>query len=445
VEGIRGDVATSHGSTLGSSTAAEGPRIGTTIAGKYRLHRLIGSGSIGAVYAAVHQFTGKHVALKLIDGTLLEQHEGFAARFLREARAAAEIGHPVICDVLDAGQEPDGTLYLALELLEGRTFEDAIEGDDLRLDEIVDVGIELLDGLAAAHDRGIVHRDIKPENIFLTWNEQGEMHVKLLDFGVAKNTKAGPELFSTQQGAILGTPWYMAPEQAAGDPVDARADIWSVGAVLFDALTGSPPHDAPNYNRLIGKLLNEDPPKLRSVRRELPEWLCTAVDGALQRDPDVRWQSARTMAETLRLKGKGAIELDWELHEDATMRTNSPFDSGEDDSRPALAMLSVPDEPTVDVSGMREDSVEVDLEQLEPETIDDASPFDAAGGATIKSDVPPPHVLDAIARAKRKPRSRLWTGVLLGVLFTLLVAAGAGWFLYQRYVLPEAATTVAPG
>ncbi|HBQ16298.1 MAG TPA: hypothetical protein DEF51_35950, partial [Myxococcales bacterium] len=199
---------------------------------------------------------------------------------------------------------------------------------------------------------------------------------------------------------------------------------------------------------LIGKLLNEDPPKLRSVRRELPEWLCTAVDGALQRDPDVRWQSARTMAETLRLKGRGEIELDWELHEDATVRTNSPYDSGESARPPALAMISVPDEPTVDVSGMQADSVEVDLEQLEPETLEESSPFDAsifdsAGGATIKSDVPPPHVLDAILAARGKPaKSRLWTGVLLGVVITLLAAAAAGWFVYERYLLPEAAPPV---
>ena len=175
---------------MGTSSAAV-DRIGHTIAGKYRLTRLIGVGSIGSVYAAVHQFTGRHVALKLIDPRIAS-YEGYAARFLREARAAAEIGHPAVCDVIDAGEEPDGSLYLALELLEGRTLEDAIDAGDLRFDELIRVGIQLLDGLAAAHDRGIVHRDIKPDNVFLLWDEKGELRVKLLDFGVAKNTKGGP-------------------------------------------------------------------------------------------------------------------------------------------------------------------------------------------------------------------------------------------------------------
>ncbi|MBZ0116304.1 MAG: serine/threonine protein kinase, partial [Sandaracinaceae bacterium] len=301
---------------MGQSSAATS-RIGSTIAGKYRLLRLAGEGAIGTVYAAVHQFTGKNVAVKLLDSRYAA-HEGYAARFLREARAAAAIGHPAICDVLDAGQEPDGTLYLIFELLEGRTLGDAIEAGELSTDDIVTCGIQLLEGLAAAHDRGIVHRDIKPDNVFLTWSDKGELRIKLLDFGVAKHTKGDPELFSTQQGAILGTPYYMSPEQAHGDEVDHRADLWSTGAVLFHALTGRPPFDETTYNRLIAKLLHKDPPRLRTLRPDLPEWLATAVDGALVRDVADRWQSARTMAASLRQRGRAPLALDWEVHEDAT-------------------------------------------------------------------------------------------------------------------------------
>jgi serine/threonine protein kinase len=421
---------------VGSSTAVANARIGSTVAGKYRLNRLIGAGSMGAVYAAVHQFTGKHVALKLIDPSVAE-YEGYAARFLREARAAADIGHPVICDVLDAGQEPDGSLYLALELLEGRTLEQAIDAEDLRVDEIVEVGIQLLDGLAAAHARGIVHRDIKPENVFLTWDEKGELHVKLLDFGVAKRTKAGPELFTTQQGAILGTPYYMAPEQAAGDPVDARADVWSTGAVLFHALTGQPPFDEETYNRLIAKLIGHEPPRLRDVRPELPEWLHTAVEGALQRDADVRWQSARTMAETLRLRGNAPIELDWEIHEDQTVRTDSVFDAG-DDERPALRALEGGARAQVAVADMA--SIEVDLEQIDVDALEQAAAypaFDGGGGPTIRSDVPPALMPSATPTAPpselAKPGgSKLWLGVLLGALVTAVVALVAGWLVYAH-------------
>lgn len=403
------------------STAAVA-RIGNTIAGKYRLNRLIGVGGIGAVYAAVHQFTGRHVALKLIDPTVAS-YEGYAARFLREARAAAEIGHPAICDVLDAGQESDGSLYLALELLEGRTLDAAIEAGDLRFEELCRVGVQLLEGLAAAHDRGIVHRDIKPDNIFLRWDEAGELHVKLLDFGVAKNTKGGPDVFTTQQGAILGTPYYMSPEQAAGDAVDVRADVWSAGAVLFHAFTGRPPFDEDTYNKLMGKLLNQDPPRLRTIRPELPEWLGTVVDGALQRDLPARWQSARTMAETLRLEGKAPIELDWEVHEDSTVRTDSFYEG--DDPGPAMAALTGHSEPNIEI----DISLTGGYAALDPAALDAA--LHAAGidaGATIQTaaltdfDLPP------------EPRrgSGLWKGVLLGALVTALVAGGVGWLVYAQ-------------
>ncbi|MCA9604785.1 MAG: serine/threonine protein kinase [Myxococcales bacterium] len=390
------------------------------IAGKYRLNRLLGTGAIGAVYGAVHQFTGKHVALKMIDPSFAE-HEGFGVRFLREARAAADIDHPVICDVLDAGREPDGSLYLALELLEGRTLEDAIETNDLRLDEIVEVMSQVLDGIAAAHDRAIVHRDIKPGNVFLTWDANGELHAKLIDFGVAKRTNSGPEMFTTQQGAILGTPYYMAPEQAAGDPVDNRADIWAVGAVMFHALTGRPPFDAENYNRLIAKLMNEKAPSLRDVRADLPDWLVTAVDGALKRDPSDRWQSARTMRDVLKSQGNAPIELDWEVHEDATVRTEGLF--GEAQERPATMRL-LQDEP--------EPSIEVDLEASEPPitapVIAEAA-YDAAGGRTVRSVVPPAF-LEAEAPKKKSSGSGLWLGVLLGALVMGVLMLGVGWAVY---------------
>ncbi len=404
---------------MGSGSTAEiEARIGSTVAGKYRLNRLLGTGAIGAVYAAVHQFTGKHVAMKIIDPSFAER-EGFAVRFLREARAAADVDHPAICDVLDAGREPDGTLYLALELLEGRTLEDAIEANDLRLDEIVDVGEQVLDGLAAAHDRAIVHRDIKPGNIFLTWDAKGELKAKIIDFGVAKRTNSGPELFTTQQGAILGTPYYMAPEQAAGDPVDTRADIWGVGAVLFHALTGRPPFDEDTYNKLIGRLLHEDAPSLADVRDGTPAWLVTAVDGALQREIADRWQSARTMRDVIRSKGDAPIELDWEVHEDATVRTEGLF--GKEQERPATLRLLAQEESD-------ELSIEVNLTSGEMDGIELSA--DAAGGQTIRASVPPSFLESSGPPPPGRSLAGLALGVLLGVLVTSAVMLGVGWALF---------------
>ena len=404
-----------------TSTAQIEARIGDVVAGKYRVTRLLGTGSIGAVYAAVHQFTGKHVALKVIDAGLGDL-EGFGVRFLREARAAADIDHPVICDVLDAGKEPDGSLYIALELLEGRTLDDAIEANDLRLDEIVEVGVQVLDGLAAAHDRAIVHRDIKPANLFLTWDANGELRVKIIDFGVAKRTNAGPELFSTQQGAILGTPYYMAPEQAAGDPVDSRADIWAAGAVLFHALTGQPPYDEDTYNKLISKIMNQDAPSLSDVRSGLPEWLVTAVDGALKRDIAERWQSARTMRDVLKSQGEAPIELDWELHEDATVRTDGLF--GDEQERPPTIRLLSGDDPD-------DPSIEVTIASA-----DDLSAYDAGGGHTLKSDIPPPFTESDFPPPQRRPKSGLWLGLLLGVLLTSVVMLGIGWAVFGHLLEP---------
>jgi len=407
---------------VGSSNTAEvEARVGKTVADKYRINRLLGTGSIGAVYGAVHQFTGKHVAIKLIDASFAER-EGFAVRFLREARAASDISHPVICDVLDAGREPDGTLYLVLELLEGRTLEDAIEADDLRLDEIVEVGVQVLDGLSAAHDRAIVHRDIKPGNIFLTWDEKGDLRVKLIDFGVAKRTNAGPELFSTQQGAILGTPYYMAPEQAAGDPVDARADVWGVGAVLFHALTGRPPFDEDTYNRLIAKLLHEDVVSLAEARDGMPSWLVTAVDGALRRDMSARWQSARTMRDVMVSKGDAPIELDWEVHEDATVRTEGLF--GRDQERPAtMGMLSSKTDP-------EEMSIEINLTSGEMESVSVQVPTrEDSNGRTVRATVPPSFANLEAPRRKRNAGG-LALGLLLGVLLTTVVMLGVGWALF---------------
>jgi serine/threonine-protein kinase len=376
------------------------------IAGKYKLQRLIGEGATGAVYAAVHQFTGRHVALKVLD-TAAASHEGFAARFLQEARSAAEIGHPAVCDVLDAGQDSDGALYLALELLEGRTLDEAIEARDLRQDEVVRIGIELLEGLAAAHDRGIVHRDIKPDNVFLIWDEQGEQHVKLLDFGVAKNTKSGgPEVFRTQQGAILGTPYYMSPEQAAGDPVDVRTDLWAAGAVLFHALTGRPPFDEDSYNRLIAKLLTHTPPRLREVLAEAPEWLALVVDRALEPSLAARWQSARSMADALRRRGGGELELDWAPHEDATVRSDSTYDAGED-TRPAL--LASSETPTIEV--------DFDVTTAQATLRDDEA--EAILRAAGDSD-----------RPRLRRRAVFGLGLTLGVLVTAVAALVAGYLLF---------------
>ncbi len=406
--------------------------VGSTIDGKYLLRRVLGVGGMGVVYAAQHSFTGRHCALKVLN----KSHSnipGYAERFLREARAAAEIGHQSVCDVYDAGEEPDGTLYLVLELLEGRDLAEAMEKEDLSVPEVVEIGIQTLQGLHAAHERGIIHRDVKPENVFLTRDEHGNLRVKLLDFGVAKNLRRGGSLYNTQQGHVVGTPYYMAPEQAAGDDTDRRADVWSTGAMLFHALAGEPPFDADNYNKLILKLLSQTPPSLADMSEGLPPWLISMVDGALERDPAKRWQTAAQMAEGLRNKGAAPLGLEWEEYENATTRTPSPFSSDDMDSlapppgltaqglakaQPLPSSPRVPAdiEPLAD-SGERPSTRKPDFSPPPPPPSTPAPTWSEAPSAPVSAQYP--------AQPSTSSMSGFVLGILVGLAFAFLLGGAA--------------------
>ncbi len=268
------------------------------VAGKYRLIRTLGVGGMGEVFEAEHIFTKRRVALKLVAGSLARSVPAMAERFFAEAEAAASIAHPGIVDVLDAGCEEDGTLYLALELLEGQDLESAIRRDRLRPADLVRVGVRLLEALAATHASGYIHRDVKPANIFLARSVYGAVQVKVLDFGIAKRTdpkgKTDPD-----RGTVVGTIEYMSPEQAQGAPLDSRSDLFSVGAVLFRGLAGRPPFLGGDFHRTVLQITTERAPSLRSFRSDLPDDLVTVIDRALERDVADRWQTAEDMAQAL--------------------------------------------------------------------------------------------------------------------------------------------------
>lgn len=272
-------------------------RVGQLIASKYRLERLLGAGGMGAVYAATHEFTKRKVAVKLM-------HEGFATssmfaeRFIREAQAPSAIGHPSIVEVLDGGFDESGALYLVLEMLHGETLGD-IE-PPLDVPELVDAVVQLLEALGAAHKAGFVHRDIKPDNVFITRDSAGRRKVKLLDFGVAGLRESAENNQLTQTGTILGTPTFMSPEQAKGERVDQRSDLWAVGAILYEALAGRAPYEAETYNAVIVSIVTREHVPLERVRPDLPRALLEVIERALRKDTSVRWQSAEQMAKALR-------------------------------------------------------------------------------------------------------------------------------------------------
>jgi len=268
--------------------------VGSAVGGKYTLGRVLGIGGMGAVYEAVHAYTNRRVAVKILEPEYAASPDA-SARFLQEAQAPSSIGHPNIVEVLDAGEDPAVGLYVVLEYLDGEDMESAVERGHLDLAALLDVTLQLLDALGAAHARGFVHRDIKPANVFLLRDRQGRLRVKLLDFGIARNLTRS----LTVGNVVMGTPHYMAPEQAKGLPVDARADLWSVGAMLFHALAGVAPYDGDNPNVIMVNIIMQDAPSLSALRPDLSKTLVHAVERALTKAPDARWADAAHMAAQL--------------------------------------------------------------------------------------------------------------------------------------------------
>ncbi len=273
-------------------------RVGTTLNGKWSLERLIGVGGMAAVYVGVHR-NNKRAAIKILH-TELSLDADIQARFLREGYVANSVGHAGAVRVDDDDEADDGAAYLVMELLDGESIEHRWirKNKRLPLKEVVWIADRLLDVLDAAHTRGIVHRDIKPENIFLTT----ELELKVLDFGIARLRDSDRTATSTQTGKSMGTPAYMAPEQARGrwNEVDHRTDLWAVGATMYALLTGAPVHQAETPNEALGKAMNETAPRIRTVVPEIPEAVAEVIDRALEFQKRRRFSSARDMLEALR-------------------------------------------------------------------------------------------------------------------------------------------------
>lgn len=273
-------------------------RVNTEIGGRYRAKRIIGEGAFGAVFAAEHTLTAREVALKILHAHLV-QTEQIAQRFLLEAQTMAKIRHPGICQILDAGRESDGTLFLALELLEGETLEESLErrGKLPRADALR-ITVEVLDALAAAHAREIVHRDIKPANIYLNRESEGIYHAKLLDFGIAHVApKGGNKL--TDAGVVLGTPEYMPPEQARGKSIGPVSDVWAVGVVLYEMLSGMVPWSGDSAAAVLIAVANNPLTDIRELQPDTPVQLVQVINRALEKNPDRRFSSAEEMRDAI--------------------------------------------------------------------------------------------------------------------------------------------------
>jgi eukaryotic-like serine/threonine-protein kinase len=290
------------------SLASDDPLIGTIAVGRYRIVRALGEGGMGRVYLAEHTAIQKAVALKVLRDEFTNRGD-IVSRFQQEAISASRIKHPNVLEIFDFGKLDNGSFFLAMELLEGRDL-----AQELRRLRTIDfmtgmrIALQVCSGLAAAHARGVVHRDMKPDNVFLQHGNTGDVAVKIVDFGIAQLRDEGAVMSSdrriTKAGTILGTPEYMAPEQGAGERADHRADVYAVGAILYEMFTGRVPFTGPNFVEVLAKHQSEPPPPIHAP---LSPELKGVILKALAKKPEERFQKMVDLQRALATTAEGAM------------------------------------------------------------------------------------------------------------------------------------------
>jgi len=430
--------------------AAPAPQqlVGTVVDGRYRIERVLGTGGMGAVYEAEHIEIGKKVALKVLHPQFSRQAD-LVARFRREARAASKVGHPNIVDVTDSGTTPDGDVYFVMERLDGLDLGEVLRHERrIAPDRVVAIGTQVCRALSAAHAAGIIHRDLKPENIFLVSREGVPDFVKVLDFGIAKQDMGNQNLPRrlTTPGIAMGTPEYMAPEQAAGKAIDGRVDIYSVGAILYEMLTADPPHHGANVMEILAKKATESPTPPRAINPDVPEALEEVVMRCLERDPDRRPQTMGALEYELTksMKGRGsavAAVLGLKPSEEVMSSTwgdesSKPrlFDSGAIQARRA-SLPSIPVGRTGTTGAL---PLSADEDKIHVNT---AAAVTASRSAVTQSSTMDEKV-NAELRAQRRRGS--WGKRLAVVVVLGLVGAGGAFAYYKLNEKPPAAVAHPP-
>jgi serine/threonine protein kinase len=275
---------------------------GQVIEGKYRIARMIGEGGMGAVYEGENVRISRRVAIKVLHGGLTQNQE-VTQRFEREAQAAGRIGNDHILEVLDLGSFPNGDHYIVMEYLDGEPLSARIKQHGrLQPFDLAPIIRQMLVGLGAAHRAGIVHRDLKPDNIYLLKEKAGKQDfVKIIDFGISKFQPLNSDgMRMTRTGAMMGTPYYMSPEQASGShEVDQRSDLYAVGVIMFEAATGQVPFDAATFNQLMFKIVLEDQPRPEAVAPDMDPAFASLISKAMARDMAQRFQDAQQFADAI--------------------------------------------------------------------------------------------------------------------------------------------------
>lgn len=293
------------GATLPEATEKKkDPFLDKVIKGKYKVIKLLGVGGMAVVYLGEQVGLGRMVALKVMNSEF-SRDQDFVKRFRHEARMAATINHPNVVMTYDFDQTEDGSLFIAMEYVEGRDLRDVIRDGFMDIGQALRLGVQIGDAIGAVHKVGVISRDVKPENIRVV---KGRDEVKLMDFGIAKATDTGASTRLTKAGTIMGTPAYMAPEQIEGAEVTARTDIYAYGIVLYEMLSGNVPFKASNSMAVLMKHLKDVPIPVKQLRDEIPAGVAKVVMQALEKDPQKRPRSMDEMVEGL--KRAGGIGVD---------------------------------------------------------------------------------------------------------------------------------------
>jgi serine/threonine protein kinase len=281
---------------------APAERVGAVVGQRYKLLSLLGEGGMGMVYLAEDLKAGGRVALKMLKRDVAND-ELVLARFEREAVAMQALAHEHIVAALGYGRSPEGDMCLVMEHIEGETLRTMLKRvKQVPVPGVLEIARQIALALVRAHGLGVVHRDLKPENVMVTWAADGKPHVKMLDFGMARLLTGGPGTPLTRKGAVFGTPEYMPPEQAMGQPVDERADQYAFGVMLFEMIAGGRPFSAKSPLEMLQKHIREAPPRLRAVAPATPPPLEAIVERMMAKKPDDRFASVAAAAAALAAK-----------------------------------------------------------------------------------------------------------------------------------------------